>query len=206
MIIAPQYRSYDGTTYCYCFGYSEANDDGTSGTYPEDNRLPYTTAILHGNYDYASDSTKWDPTISDHALPASYYLPGKPAWWPAGIPWPPIGPDLNPMVNKIPAQVRYENSLIATYPESKSTAQRHLLSLSAATWSVLEYQITQSGLVKLEIFDVSGRLIETVVNGYIAAGVHRIGFDAKKHASPAVLVCRLTEGESMLTKKVMRVR
>ena len=40
MIIAPQYRSYDGTTYCYCFGYSEANDDGSSGTYPEDNRCP----------------------------------------------------------------------------------------------------------------------------------------------------------------------
>jgi hypothetical protein len=206
MIIAPQNRSYDATTYCCCFGYSEANDDGTSGTYPEDNRLPFTTALLHGNYDYASDSVKWDPSISDHVLPASLYLPAKPAWWPTGMPWPAIGPDVSPMVNKIPAQVRYENGSMAAYPKSKSSASGRSLGLFAPKPSVLEYRIDQPGLVTLELFDVSGRLIQTLVHGYVSAGVHRIELGAKKDVLGSVLICRFTEGESILAIKVINVR
>jgi hypothetical protein len=28
------------------------------------------------------------------ALPVSFYLSAKPAWWPSGKAWPPIGPDV----------------------------------------------------------------------------------------------------------------
>jgi hypothetical protein len=206
MIIAPQNRSYDATTYCYCFGYSEANDDGTSGTYPEDNRLPYTTALLHGNYDYASDSTKWDPSISDHALPASLYLSAKPAWWPSGIPWPPIGPDIHPMVNKIPAQVRYESGFMAAYPKNKLSGPGHSRIFTVSTFSGLEYETARSGQVKMELFDVSGRLLQTPVDGYVRAGVHRIGSGANKRPFGSVLVVRLTEGESVLAEKATDVR
>jgi hypothetical protein len=28
-------------------------------------------------------------------MPASFYLSSQPTWWPAGKPWPPIGPDVS---------------------------------------------------------------------------------------------------------------
>jgi hypothetical protein len=64
------------------------------------------TLLRHGNFDYVTNSVVWDPSISDHALPASLYLTSKPSWW-GTLPWPSIGPDLNPMVGTIPAKERY---------------------------------------------------------------------------------------------------
>jgi hypothetical protein len=202
MIIAPQYRSYDGTTYSYCFGYSEANDDGTSGTYPEDNRLPYTTAILHGNYDYASDSTKWDPSISDHVLPNSYYLPGKPAWW-GTMPWPPIGPDLNPMVNKIPAQVRFEsgaNIFNTASPEISGLGLR--LALISSTR--ITYRIPKTCHVTLEVFNASGKRVGTIVNGQVRAGSHTVSWNPAG-CPTGVYVYKLTAGEMKAVRKGMIV-
>jgi hypothetical protein len=64
------------------------------------------TLLRHGNFDYVTNSVVWDPGISDHNLPASLYLSSKPSWW-GNLPWPAIGPDLNPMAGAIPAQQRY---------------------------------------------------------------------------------------------------
>ena len=89
------------------------------------------TIIRHGNYDYATrTSVNFDHTggnakepgvvwetddsrgtgvdFADHDIPKSYYLAGKPGWWPAGVPWPPIGPDKEPMVSPIPAEIRFQ--------------------------------------------------------------------------------------------------
>jgi hypothetical protein len=52
--------------------------------------------------------TMWDPSNSDHTLPASFYLHAKPTWWPAGSPWPWVGPDVMPMVGTLPAKARYD--------------------------------------------------------------------------------------------------
>jgi hypothetical protein len=44
------------------------------------------------------------------SLPPSLYLDAKPDFWPAGMAWPPFGPDVSASAtNKIPAQVRYES-------------------------------------------------------------------------------------------------
>jgi hypothetical protein len=68
-----------------------------------------STTYLHGNYDYIAGSTLWDSRNSDHDLPGSLYLSTKPPWW-GNLRWPAFGPDLSPMVGKIPAQLRYEGS------------------------------------------------------------------------------------------------
>ncbi|HVE39815.1 MAG TPA: glycosyl hydrolase family 28-related protein [Planctomycetota bacterium] len=67
------------------------------------------TLLRHGNWDSVTNGVVWDPGISTHTLPASLYLSGKPSWWGSSLPWPPIGPDVSPVSNKIPAQVRYES-------------------------------------------------------------------------------------------------
>ena len=71
-----------------------------------DRNVP-ATIIRHGNFDYVNNAVVWDPNIPDHTIPNSLYLSGRPSWW-GNLPWPPIGPDLNPMVGLIPAQVRYQ--------------------------------------------------------------------------------------------------
>ena len=66
-----------------------------------------TTILRHGNFDYYTNSTVWDPSIPDHVIPNSLYYSSQPDWWPIGVVWPPIGPDLVPMAGQIPAQIRF---------------------------------------------------------------------------------------------------
>jgi hypothetical protein len=70
------------------------------------NDVAFKSLWLHGNFDTVNGAVQWNPSIQTHALPASLYLKAKPAWWPAGSPWPWAGPDLTPMVGKLPAKVR----------------------------------------------------------------------------------------------------
>lgn len=80
-------------------GYGGPNDAGDPNV--------KATLLRHGNWDSVTNNVVWDPSISDHKLPASLYRSSKPAWW-GNLPWPAIGPDVPGMTNKIPAQVRYE--------------------------------------------------------------------------------------------------
>jgi hypothetical protein len=91
--------------------------EGTGGT----DTLPYPTSMFWGNWDNVSNAVRWcgnssdtgwstacasasevpsglssyaNPVPSKETLPASFYLNGKPSWWPAGKAWPPIGPEV----------------------------------------------------------------------------------------------------------------
>jgi hypothetical protein len=89
-------------------------------TVPSDS-LVASTLMRWGNYDVVSGAVRWCGNSSSPgwattcgsvsevpmglskyanavpattALPASFYLSAKPAWWPSGKAWPPIGPDV----------------------------------------------------------------------------------------------------------------
>src|SRR3972149_1811412 len=64
------------------------------------------TLLKHGNFDYVSQQTSWDPSINDQNLPESYYLSAKPSFY-RSLPWPSIGPDLGVKVGVLPAKMRY---------------------------------------------------------------------------------------------------
>lgn len=65
------------------------------------------TIIRHGNYDYFTNNTNWDPSISDKKLPNSYYLNSKPSFF-KNKPWPLFGGDLSPVImGKLPAEERF---------------------------------------------------------------------------------------------------
>jgi hypothetical protein len=117
----------------YVLGYS-----GNEGTYwagppaiPND-PLTRTTMMRWGNYDTVTNTNRFvaaevpsgisrypNPLPAGTTLPGSFYLSAKPTWWPAGIPWPAIGPDvtggtvpgLGGHVYQIPAQSCYLNVL-----------------------------------------------------------------------------------------------
>jgi hypothetical protein len=94
-------RTPDTGQYVFTFGYF-SDGDGTS-----DDPQSKATALRHGNYDYATSSTQWDPGIADHNLPSSLYLSNKPSFF-GGLVWPSIGSDLSPLAGTIPAKERYE--------------------------------------------------------------------------------------------------
>jgi hypothetical protein len=108
--VTPQSRSYYTTNnpYGYTFGYANLTDGGSNSG---NSTLPYTTAIVHGDYDYVTGTFRWDSKIADRDVPASYYLSGKPAWFGSSA-WPAFGPDLNnsalAVVTSIPAKTCYD--------------------------------------------------------------------------------------------------
>lgn len=91
------------------FGYASQNPSAGSElsyhVYPDP--LVATSAMVWGNFVTDGGGTRWlasevpssDPLfpnsvpVSDN-LPASFYRASKPEWWPAGKPWPLIGPDV----------------------------------------------------------------------------------------------------------------
>ena len=78
--------------------------------YPVDTKVAATT-IRHGNFDYLTNSVKWDPSISTQTLPDSLYLRGKPAFFNAGrgYTWPWVDPTGATKLYTLPAKARFEN-------------------------------------------------------------------------------------------------
>jgi hypothetical protein len=77
--------------------------------YRTDPNVAYTT-LRHGNFDYVTNAVTWDPNIADHNIPASLYLPGKPAFFNAGkgYAWPWVDPVGTTKLHELPAKVRYD--------------------------------------------------------------------------------------------------
>lgn len=87
-----------------------------TGGFGGNDNLCFSTTLRHMNYDYVTKSTKkcndsGEPGCqggsSDSIMPNSLYLASQPSWW-GNLPWPAIGPDLNPMGGDIPAKLRFE--------------------------------------------------------------------------------------------------
>jgi hypothetical protein len=75
--------------------------------------VAWTSSWVTGNFDTVDKKVVWNASpltdklpASTHAIPDSLYLRKRPSWWPAGSPWPWVGPDLAPMVSALPAQQR----------------------------------------------------------------------------------------------------
>ncbi len=115
---------YFQQTVIYRLGYPNMGNNNYSDTNPPGNPDnggldPKVKATLYrwGNYDFQNNQARWlseevppgVPEPPNHKLPASLYLPAKPSWWHNACLWPPIGPDVNGLFSKIPAQLRYED-------------------------------------------------------------------------------------------------
>ncbi len=74
--------------------------------YPVDARVAATT-VRHGNYDYLTNSVKWDPSFPERTLPTSLYLTQKPAFL-KGYTWPWVDPTGPTQLHELPAKVRFE--------------------------------------------------------------------------------------------------
>jgi len=69
----------------------------------------------------------------------------------------------------------------------------------------IRYSIVKSGLVTLNVFDILGRKVATLVNQYQAAGVHTVSFNASNLAS-GVYFYRLEAGSFSNVKKMLLIK
>jgi hypothetical protein len=85
--------------------------------YPSDPQVPATT-WRHGNFDYVTNSVKWDPSNSNHNLPPSLYLSAKPAFFNAGsgYQWPWVDPTAATPLATLPAKARFDAGTPFTQP------------------------------------------------------------------------------------------
>lgn len=70
--------------------------------------------------------------------------------------------------------------------------------------TMISYSLRQTSRVTLEVFDASGRRVETLINGTQQSGVHHVPWLSKDEPG-GVYFCRLNAGESRETRKMVVV-
>jgi len=99
------YSTFEKNPVLWKIGYNCCAEDGN----PIDPKVA-DTLIRTGNWECSANAVQW--STAERSLPDSLYLPSKPVWF-GVLNWPPFTPDregFNPSnLNKIPAQVRFEN-------------------------------------------------------------------------------------------------
>jgi hypothetical protein len=71
--------------------------------------------------------------------------------------------------------------------------------------TTIEYNLEKPGKVSLEVYNLSGQKLETLVDGNQPVGNHRINFDASRYSSGTYLY-KLNAGNSTKTNKMMLVK
>ncbi|MDP6570543.1 MAG: T9SS type A sorting domain-containing protein, partial [Candidatus Marinimicrobia bacterium] len=69
----------------------------------------------------------------------------------------------------------------------------------------ITYGLPENGNVELMIYDITGRQIETLANGFQLAGYHSVNWDASGYPSGVYLV-RMEAGEYNETQKMVMVK
>jgi len=71
--------------------------------------------------------------------------------------------------------------------------------------TVISYELLQVDQVRLQVFDITGRLVATLVNEPKTAGSHSITFDARNLAS-GVYIYRLQVGSKVISRKLTLIK
>ena len=67
----------------------------------------------------------------------------------------------------------------------------------------IHYELTQNGSVELNIYDLSGRLVETLVSGEQTAGRHSVNWDSSTSATGVYLLRLEANGETITKRAVI---
>ncbi len=69
----------------------------------------------------------------------------------------------------------------------------------------IKFSLQKSGIITLKVFDVLGREVKTLINGYKNAGEHQINFNAQNLAS-GIYYYQLIQDNNIQTKKMMLLK
>jgi hypothetical protein len=88
-------------------------------------------------------------------------------------------------------------------PQQYGLAQNYPNPFNPST--IIKFQIRSKGFVTLKIYDIIGREVATLVNGFQEAGPHDVKFDASNLPS-GVYLYRITTGTYVETKKLVLIK
>jgi len=100
------------------------------------------------------------------------------------------------------------NGMPDPYCEADTPAEYHLISAfpnpfnSSAT---IQYSLNSDSRVLLQVYDLTGRLVKTLVQGDVSAGVHSVVWNASDVAG-GIYVCRMQAGAYFETVKLSLVK
>ncbi|MDX1640793.1 MAG: T9SS type A sorting domain-containing protein [Balneolaceae bacterium] len=92
---------------------------------------------------------------------------------------------------------------LGAVPEEFTLSQNYPNPFNPTT--VIRYQLPVSSEVRLEVYDMLGRNVATLVNEQVAAGRHTVNFDAG-NLSSGIYLYRLVAGSTVMTKKLTVVK
>ena len=76
--------------------------------------------------------------------------------------------------------------------------------------TTLRYRIEEPGRVRLEVFDVQGQKVKTLVDGYVGSGVYQVEWDGTdasgKPVATGVYLARLQKGTASLVHKMLLLK
>ena len=107
-----------------------------------------------------------------------------------------------PRLDLIENKVQVSNEVYGV-PESFQLEQNYPNPFNPST--TISYTMTHAGPVSLKVYDLNGRLVETLIDGHQAAGPHSVNFDAQNLPS-GTYVYRLTTGQGTQTRKMILVK
>jgi len=71
--------------------------------------------------------------------------------------------------------------------------------------TTIHFGVPQGGEVNIEIFDITGKLIKTIISEYKGAGYHKVHFDGSELAS-GIYIYTLQSGDVKLSRKMMLIK
>jgi parallel beta-helix repeat protein len=92
---------------------------------------------------------------------------------------------------------------VAPLPEEHALHQAFPNPFNPST--IIKFDLPEAALAKMSIYDLSGRLAATLVNGWREAGAHEVTFDASSLPS-GIYFCRLEAGEFTASQKLILLK
>jgi hypothetical protein len=108
------------------------------------------------------------------------------------------------------ARVTWETGRVGLTPESMSTGFISFSSNPFRSSTEASYVLTESGPVRIDVFDLRGRRVRTLVDGVREVGVHRADWDGRDQrgvpVASGVYLVRLQAGGTDTSQAITRVR
>jgi len=76
--------------------------------------------------------------------------------------------------------------------------------------TVIPYELLKIGFVKIDIIDITGRTIRSLLNGIQSSGSHEVIWNGKdntgKHVASGTYFCRMITDASVISRKILLLR
>ncbi|MDZ4710788.1 MAG: serine hydrolase [bacterium] len=96
-----------------------------------------------------------------------------------------------------------QNEVAIGTPDNYSLSQNYPNPFNPST--KINFDIAGSGTVKIIIYDINGKEVKTLVNGFREAGYYTVEFSASEFTS-GIYFCKMESGSFMMTRKMLLLK